>query len=486
MSRKARAGNKPDRQDIELEIADFGPIARGRIVLRPLTVLVGPNNSGKSYASVLAHSVISSCADLARAARSGDWAGPLLEGAEFQRLSARAARLAASGNGGAEVAVPRGLSASIHGCTVGRLFEGSLVSHMGHNFGSHLGALVRTGSRSSKIRIRGPIRADVSISRRGGATIRTRHGGARHSIRGSSVTVDGVEPGARRGRGRAENGRNGIHIPAGEHADRRGYGALLWLAAGIAGHAVNGKACGTSRYLPAARSGVMCAHEALAPGILGGPRNGGSRTAGTVSDLAGSLAGTGAAPRNGSPRGAESIVAGVFGGRLEAQGAAALSYAHGKTSVPMHMSSSGVAGTAPLALAAAGMGPGDTLIVEEPEAHLHPKSQVSLAGQLVGMVRRGMRVILSTHSPFLLEQLGMFVQLGALPPSKRRRTGYGKDEYVEIDEAAAYAFGGSAGRGHTISEIRRSADYGIPQDEFVRVSEVMSRDETRLHYAREG
>jgi len=481
MSRKAVQG----LTDIELEVSDFGPVARGKIALRPLTVFVGPNNSGKSYASILAHSVISACADLAAAARSGDWAGALMESGELRGMSGRAARLAASCNGREEVAVPRELSDAIHRCTVGRLFEESLVSHLGHNFGSPLGALVRTGSRSSRIRIGGPLEADVTISRKGEATVRTGHGGARYSIRGSSVTVSGLARNAPR------NGRNGSGTLYGGQARRRGPGALHWLAAGIAGHATSGAACGASKYIPAARYGAMRARGAPAPGVPGGPRNGGYRAAGTVLGLAGppaSLAVAGSTPRNGGTRVAEGIMAGVFGGRLGTHGreAGALSYAHGETRVPMHMSSSGVSGTAALALAASGMGPGDTLVVEEPEAHLHPRSQVRLATQLAGLVRRGMRVILSTHSPFLLEQLSILVQLEALTPAKRKARGYGTDDYVAVGEVAPYAFGGSAGRGYTVSEVEHSVDMGIVQDEFVKVSESMSKDEYGIYVAQGG
>ncbi len=487
MARKTGAGSRQGGTDIELDIADFGPIAKGKIALRPLTILVGPNGSGKTYASILAHSVISACADISAAARSGDWAGALAESGELRGLSGRVARLVASGNGRGEAAVPRGLSDAIHRCTVGRLFEGSLAFHIGRNFGSPLGGLVRTGSRFSRIRIRGPISADVAISRRGGATMKVGLGGARYSIRGSSVTVDGPARVSPRNGG-AGSGRNGFGPPAGGLADMRDPGALPWLAARIAGHAAAGVACGASRYIPAARFGAMRAHGEPAPGTPGGPRNGGSGTPGTASSPAGSLAGAGAAPRNGGHGGAGSIMAGVFGGRLEARGreAGALSYAHGKTRVPMHMSSSGVSGTAPLALTATGMEPGDTLVVEEPEAHLHPRSQVRLATQLAGLVRRGMRVILSTHSPFLLEQLSILVQLEALTPAKRRARGYGANDYVAVGEVAPYAFGGSAGKGHTVSEIEHSAEMGIIQDEFVGVSESMSKDEYGIYVASGG
>jgi len=474
--------------DIRLNVSDFGPIARGEIALRPLTILVGPNNSGKSYASVLAHSVISACADLARAARSGDWSDTLLACGDLKGLSGRAARLAATANGGGGIAVPRGLSARIHDCTVGRLFEESLVSHMGHNFGSPLASLVRTGSRSSRVQIRGPIRADVSISRRGGAAVRTENGGKQYSIRGSSVTVEGVAPRAPRNAA-AKKGRNGAGHPPVGPAGGSGTAALLWLASGIAGHAATGKMGGTSRYLPAARSGVMCAHGALAPGIL---RNyahgaqGGTETAGTVSDMAASLALARASRRNGASGGNGLLVGDVLGGRLEARGpeAGALSYARGGASVPIHMSSSGVHGTAPIALAAAGAGAGDTIVVEEPEAHLHPGSQVRLAGHLVGLVRRGVRVILSTHSPFLLAQLGIFLQLAALTPAGRKRRGYGKGDYVAAGEVGPYAFVGNASAGYEISELAHSEGEGIPREEFSGVAASMADDEHRICLAR--
>jgi len=487
MARKAAEGNGQGRADIELDISDFGPIASGRIALRPLTVLVGPNNSGKSYASLLAHSVILACADLARAARSGDWAGALMESGGLRGMSGRAARLVASGSGGGEVAVPRGLSDAIHRCTAGRLFEESLASRMGDNFGSPLGALVRAGSRSSRIRIRGPIGADVAISRRGGATVRAGGGGKSYFVNGRSVTAAGAARNARNGRG-AGSGRSGARPTIAGPSRRRGPGALHWLAAGIAEQAVTGVACGASRYIPAARSGMMRAREAPLRGTPGGPGPAGSGTAAGMPGLAGPPSRAGAARRNGGSGGAGRIIPDVFGGRLgpAGRGAGMLSYARGGASVPMHMSSSGVAGTAPLALAVSAMRPGDTLVAEEPEAHLHPQSQVRLARKLVGLVRHGMRVILSTHSVLLLEQMSIHVQLGGIAPPRRAAMGYGREEYLAPSEVAPYAFGGSAGKGHTISEIAHTADVGIPQDALMGAVESMSNDENRLHYARGG
>lgn len=55
---------------------------------------------------------------------------------------------------------------------------------------------------------------------------------------------------------------------------------------------------------------------------------------------------------------------------------------------------------------------GDTLIIDEPEAHLHPKAQTQIAITLARLVRAGVRVITTTHSDWLLEQIGNLVREG--------------------------------------------------------------------------
>ena len=46
------------KQDaLELEVANFGPIVEAKIDLRPLTVFVGPSNTGKSYLAILIYAL---------------------------------------------------------------------------------------------------------------------------------------------------------------------------------------------------------------------------------------------------------------------------------------------------------------------------------------------------------------------------------------------------------------------------------------------
>ena len=67
--------------------------------------------------------------------------------------------------------------------------------------------------------------------------------------------------------------------------------------------------------------------------------------------------------------------------------------------------------------------PGDTLIIEEPEAHLHPGAQADMAVILARLARAGVRVIVTTHSDWLLQEIGNLVLEGLLedetdqPPS---------------------------------------------------------------------
>ena len=43
---------------VKIDVRDFGPIRRGSVALMPMTILLGPNNSGKSCAALLARCVL--------------------------------------------------------------------------------------------------------------------------------------------------------------------------------------------------------------------------------------------------------------------------------------------------------------------------------------------------------------------------------------------------------------------------------------------
>ena len=77
--------------------------------------------------------------------------------------------------------------------------------------------------------------------------------------------------------------------------------------------------------------------------------------------------------------------------------------------------SSMISELAPLVLLLrSGITPSDTLIIEEPEAHLHPGAQADMAVILARLVRAGVRVIITTHSDWMLQEIGNLIRAGEL------------------------------------------------------------------------
>lgn len=62
--------------------------------------------------------------------------------------------------------------------------------------------------------------------------------------------------------------------------------------------------------------------------------------------------------------------------------------------------------------------PGSTYLVEEPEIHLHPAAQASLGDFFVDLVGRGVNSVVETHSEYLVLRLQQHVAAGRLRPDQ--------------------------------------------------------------------
>lgn len=82
--------------------------------------------------------------------------------------------------------------------------------------------------------------------------------------------------------------------------------------------------------------------------------------------------------------------------------------------------------------------PGDVLIIEEPEAHLHPAMQVKFTRQLAAAVKAGVRVIATTHSEWILEELANLVRISGLSEADRKDISGGIA--LESDKVGAWLF----------------------------------------------
>ena len=80
------------------------------------------------------------------------------------------------------------------------------------------------------------------------------------------------------------------------------------------------------------------------------------------------------------------------------------------------------------------------LIFEEPESHLDPRNQRNVARAIAMMVNAGVRVIVTTHSDIFLNQINNLAQIGSISPRKRRAMGYKANEILRSEDIGAYVF----------------------------------------------
>ena len=83
---------------------------------------------------------------------------------------------------------------------------------------------------------------------------------------------------------------------------------------------------------------------------------------------------------------------------------------------------------------------GDTLIIEEPEAHLHPKNQLVLVKYFIKAINEGLNIIMTTHSDYILEKINNFIRLVNLDDESLDDLGYSLENILKCDEINIYHF----------------------------------------------
>ena len=57
----------------------------------------------------------------------------------------------------------------------------------------------------------------------------------------------------------------------------------------------------------------------------------------------------------------------------------------------------------------------NVLILDEPEVHLHPKWQLEIAKIIIELVRNGVKVLVNSHSPYMIEALERYAEKAEVP-----------------------------------------------------------------------
>ena len=135
--------------------------------------------------------------------------------------------------------------------------------------------------------------------------------------------------------------------------------------------------------------------------------------------------------------------------------------------IPLELAASTITETAPLVLWLRHyLSPGDTLILEEPEAHLHPKAQRTIAKILVLAVNAGLRVIITTHSPFILEQISNYMRYHQLDRRALEEMTERNPEGISLDPrmAGCYSFRQTS-NGAIVEELSFDPETGFYPDD---------------------
>jgi predicted ATPase len=234
-----------------------------------------------------------------------------------------------------------------------------------------------------------------------------------------------------------------------------------------------------TRYLPAARSGLLQSHKALAGSLVRRSTLAGIEAfripamSGVVADFLSEMIELDVAFRGDFSEEAGRLERDVLHGEVgllgDGETTPEVIYRTPSAEYPLARTSSMVSELAPVVLYLRHrLRRGDLLLIEEPEAHLHPGTQIAFARCLVRLVNAGLRITLTTHSEFFLQQVNNAIVAGALGTSVN---GISETESLEATAVSAYLFAPSANKTGTVVEKLPIDAEGIPDSSFSEISE---------------
>ncbi len=421
-----------------IKATNFGPIGDAEVDLRPLTVFVGPSNTGKSYLATLLYALHRSFHELVgeRRGRLPFVSRQLIATHLDPEAAADLQHWLFPDHGEESSTLPDSVRSLIRQSIEDAPgVERHLTEKACWCFGvDSFRDLVRHGQRAAArigIRVPRPRRAGfVDYSLR----VRGENSSLKGRIHGEAPLLSDGDPDV------LESVIAALRDPSGpfgsassRDADWPAEYAFQLLAGTIRASLLH--PFGQSiYYLPADRTGVMHSHRVVVSSLIRSAASAGLRPAGelpllpgVMADFLDQLLSLDRIPRRTRYRSrsqfrqmsalAENVERAVLRGAVRTKSTAA-NYPEflyrplgWKRDLPLTQASSMVSELAPVVLYVRHLvRPGDVLIVEEPEAHLHPAMQVEVIGRLAELVEAGVRVVITTHSEWVLEELANLVR----------------------------------------------------------------------------
>ena len=410
---------KADDIHLDISVTNFGPIREGKIRIKPLTIFMGSNNSGKSYMAVLIHSILEGHRGIAEAVSNA---------VTPKHISHIRQKSHDRQNAKSDITIPLDFE------SVGK----TICENISKNFSAELSSLVKIGDNLCSM----DIVTDITKTK----ILLTKEQTKCHTTNTNDM---GLRVGIRQKNEKTTYEKDGIinikYTERGKDPESLSYNINNRLLNQVL------KKIPPTLYIPPSRYGVVQAQQVLAAGLLDYvPYAGTSRfvipeISGTVGNFLRTLL---QLPYDNTAQKNSKIIKdlemSILDGKIQTDSSSwkmtkKMTYTHQNVAMPLHMASSSVSEMISLVLYLRHyVRPGCLLIVEEPESHLDPQNQLHLARCIANLIRVGVNVLITTHSPYMVEQLGNYVQVGGL--EDRRAINVGKDDYILPDEIAVYDF----------------------------------------------
>lgn len=488
---------------ITLQVSEFGPIIEGKVTVKPLTLFIGPNNSGKSYLAVLAYALFRSFPPVypfplilaRRLIRRRIFPQRYLRGMEDvfatelwdnEETRKSLQEWLTKYSGGIENRKMSVLVKDLPGelRSAMEMSLRSLITEDAASLGEELkrcyGDVIRELTRRTAKR---PFNIIVT---QGTPPLRVEMSPTNDSLQAREPEFDvsnislSMPPAALLRR----------------HTDEPLQVILYKLIEDFLQSACK-EFSAAPYYFPAARSGILQSHKALASYVVSLSPLAGieklpevPRLQGVVVDFISKLLYLEKDRRTKLYHVATFLEKEVTKGVIDIEAGGKFEYPEiyykpdsGK--FPLHRTSSMVSELAPMVLFLKYLiEPGDFVIIEEPESHLHPESQRKLAAGIVRLIRENVKVLITTHSGDFVDQLSNHIRLGQLSEEQRIKLGYSKEDYLLAEEVGAFLFRPDTKIGGTrVEELKITAQDGIPEEEFAKVKEALYKETVYLHRA---
>lgn len=450
---------------MSIEIKYFGPILGGRIDLKPLTIFVGPNGCGKSHAATLLYTMSRLEQDYEHA-RFHLRKGML----NFEQIKKEATLL--------EKKHRNRKNKIIYTEILNKLANPKTdLKHMlQDNFGVPNKDLIQKGQSSTSLHVR----------TRKHENIRIKLMASKMDVRGMitpsiKVLFDMQDRGGRDAYdGNGRDATTSIRVPP--------QGGLFEIYDALTRRIMKSPDEDYNvYYFPAERAGLMLAYTPLTDYYLDHLKrkryNPGMPTVATdylrlLNSLPGEQ-GIFAPVANAAER---TILRGEVA-RRKSYSSGIIHFQKSRDKFPLHMTASSVKDLAAFFLYLKFVAKkNDLVILEEPETNLHPKNQIELAKFIVRLINLGLYIVLTTHSPYFLEQLSHCIMSGQASQADFNNVLLA-EESLSPDMVAVHKFE-SVKKHYRIKRIDVTSE-GIPQDEFLTVDAELYRELSRLRQTNE-